>query len=1074
MSEAGSFFVTGGTVPTDSASYVARQADKDLLAALLKGEYCFVLNSRQMGKSSLSVRTMNKLREAGVKPIFLDLTRFGGASATPEQWYVGLLAEIGRVLNLRRELLAYWKENTQFGLVPRFFGALREIALEQVEAPLVVFVDEIDAIRSLPFSCDEFFAAVRECYNRRTQDPAFTRLTFCLVGSATPSDLIQDTRTSPFNIGKKIELRDFTEQEVLPLAQGIPRSQAQALVRRAFHWTNGHPFLTQALCTEIAQDESIQSAADVDRLVERLFFEAKAREHNVNLADVSNRLLSSYLDPNQCEEHRAGILDLYRQVLQGRPKVLDDETKRHVAILKLSGITRTVEGALQVRNRIYERVFNRSWIAQNLPDAEVRRQRVAVAKARWQIGGIASIVVLGMAILTTLAVRNATRAQLYLYYASMKNAQLAYQSGAFEQLDKLLKDTKDSPARGWEWGYWKRLAHQEEAILTTHPSRVNATLSRDGRFALSASNGLLQLHDAQTRQLIYERKLPETMKWPIPAFSPDGTRFVISGGDEDLSKPGFAEIRETATGAIIPNLQRRIGHRTAIWTMEFSPDGKRIVTGGMNDGVKVWEAVTAKEIKLPNPILPRNSEFAKPCFSPDGKHIAVTFMQKPGDPFSTAIFDAETGKKIWQHSGTNSRMVQFSPDGKSLFLGNAGQKSTILNASDGNRISTLDQEDAFVVCVSKDGYQIATGDSDGQLTVSTLVSGKSQILRGHSGMITGLTFFPNGKHLLSSSEDLTVRTWSTTKSPTFIRESGISGICAAIFNPITRELLTARRNGWVKIKNPETGLESTFQTHQDLLIGAAYAYDGRSIVTLGGKTAIIWDAKTHKKLQMLALEGYVTRAAFSPDSTQLLIATVKRFENSSSGTIALWNLKTGKTTHLPQKTGSWGVAFLPNGSRFVTGGADNIVKIYDTKSLQLLMSLKGHRYCINSVAISPDGERIATAAEDNSAILWDVRTGQRLYTLLGHRARLYDITFSPDGKRVATCSADKTVKLWDSSTGEETLTLTGGKTDIFSASFSPDGHQIVGGEWFYEGREEQNFDAIIWTSDDTNAKESPR
>src|SRR6266852_3009207 len=60
--------------------------------------------------------------------------------------------------------------------------------------PLVIFIDEIDAVRSLPFSTDEFFAGIRECYNRRTQDPAFNRLTFCLLGVATPSDLIQDTR----------------------------------------------------------------------------------------------------------------------------------------------------------------------------------------------------------------------------------------------------------------------------------------------------------------------------------------------------------------------------------------------------------------------------------------------------------------------------------------------------------------------------------------------------------------------------------------------------------------------------------------------------------------------------------------------------------------------------------------------------------------------------------------------------------------------------------------------------------------------------------------------------------------
>jgi len=82
-------------------------------------------------------------------------------------------------------------------------SALREIVLPRAPERLVIFVDEIDVVRSLPFSTDEFFAAIRECYNRRTEDPEFRRLTFCLLGVASPSDLIRDTRLTPFNIGRR-------------------------------------------------------------------------------------------------------------------------------------------------------------------------------------------------------------------------------------------------------------------------------------------------------------------------------------------------------------------------------------------------------------------------------------------------------------------------------------------------------------------------------------------------------------------------------------------------------------------------------------------------------------------------------------------------------------------------------------------------------------------------------------------------------------------------------------------------------------------------------------------------------
>src|SRR6478672_2334681 len=202
------FYVTGGTLQAEARCYVERQADRELLRNLGQGEFCYVLTSRQMGKSSLMVRTTNRLRQSGVNVITLDLTAIG-LNLTPEQWYDGLLARMGRQVRLEDSLEEYWKGRERLGPVQRLFTAIREVVLAQRPGQVVIFIDEIDTVRSLPFSTDEFFAAIRECYHRRCEDPEFQRLTFCLLGVATPAELIGNTRTTPFNIGSRIELTDF-------------------------------------------------------------------------------------------------------------------------------------------------------------------------------------------------------------------------------------------------------------------------------------------------------------------------------------------------------------------------------------------------------------------------------------------------------------------------------------------------------------------------------------------------------------------------------------------------------------------------------------------------------------------------------------------------------------------------------------------------------------------------------------------------------------------------------------------------------------------------------------------------
>jgi hypothetical protein len=368
--ETASFFVVGGTLRRDAPSYISRAADQNLYTFLQAGEFCYVLTARQMGKSSLMVRTAVRLRDNGTRVAVLDLTSLG-QNLTTEQWYNGLLERVGQQFGREDELEEAWLRFPQLGPMRRFMRAISDSVLPGLNDRAVVFVDEIDAVRSLPFSTDEFFAGIRECYNRRSVDPQFERLTFCLLGVATPSDLIRDTRTTPFNIGRRIELSDFTEQEATPLIQGLCADDAvgMAILQRIVYWTGGHPYLTQRLCRAVANDGKIHDTSGVDHLCKELFLSNRARERDDNLLFVRERMLRSETDT-------AALLTLYEKIRDGKT-VRDDETNPLISVLRLSGIARVENGLLKARNRIYNKVFDDDWVNANMPGAEIRRQRAA-------------------------------------------------------------------------------------------------------------------------------------------------------------------------------------------------------------------------------------------------------------------------------------------------------------------------------------------------------------------------------------------------------------------------------------------------------------------------------------------------------------------------------------------------------------------------------------------------------------------------------------------------------------------------------------------------------------------------
>jgi WD40 repeat protein len=918
---AAGFYVTGGTLEPGAPSYLERQADRDLYEALHRGEFCYVLTARQMGKSSLMVRTAARLREEGVAVAVLDLQAVG-QNLSVEQWYDGLLNLVGQQLDLEDELDDYWREQTRFGPLQRWMAALHEVVLARAPGRVVIFIDEIDAVRTLPFSTDEFFSGVRECYNRRAQDPEYHRLTFCLLGVAAPSDLISDTRTSPFNIGRRIVLTDFTEEEAAPLAAGLltspvapplgpvagrsspPRSgvgsysspldtaspprfgegaggRGQSLLHRILYWTGGHPYLTQRLCRAIAEslaqpstEHRAPSTAVVDRLCESLFLTRQAREVDDNLVFVRNRLLRSEAD-------LASLLDLYRQVQRGK-RVLDDETNPLASLLRLSGVARSVDGALQVRNRIYGRVFDREWVLAHMPDAELRRQRAAYRRGVLRATAISSVLLLLIGALALRALRSESRARglaeerrravlasrALLYAAQMNQARQAWEMNNVERARALLEAHRpargEADLRGFEWRHLWHLCRQGGSLATFRGHRGelwSVKFAPNGKLLASGSGDkTVRLWDVSNGQSVAVFQAHGRGVSAV-AFSPDGKRLVSGGLDLPEKPPIQHRLR---IWDVIGRRELLAFPIRAGWasSLEFSPDGKTLVAGGGDEvgrvgavrrgsTIRFWDIPGRRELAAIRTPLSWVSAVA---FSPDGRQIAYSGGRDAGRDGGVTVWDRATRRAavILKTDLDIVGAVTFSPDGKTLVVGgfesSGDSRIWLWNVPAQRRMAVLKghTREVHSVAISPSGRTLASAGGDGAIKLWSCATWQEEAtLREHKDRVTSLAFSHDGKLLASGGWDGTLKLWNASPE----REANLllghtNWAHSVAFSPDGRLLASSSSDGTIRLWDVATGRTlATLRGHTSgLVMDLAFARDGKRLVSSSGDQTIrLWE-----------------------------------------------------------------------------------------------------------------------------------------------------------------------------------------------------------------------------------------
>ncbi|MEG4404890.1 AAA-like domain-containing protein, partial [Microcoleus sp. MON2_D5] len=712
-------YIAESTLPEDTQTYVTREADSQLYQALLEGKLCYVFNSRKIGKSSLALQTIKRLRTAGIVSVFIDLSGDETKLEHPEQWYANILDTWAYELDLDVNLKSWLEERNWLSPLRRFREFIESVMLSQVPEKIVIFIDEIDSVLSLNFSADDLFAFIRSCYNRRTQNADYNRITFCLLGVATPSVLIQDKKRTPFNIGQAIELKGFTQEQAAPLAKGLEGKVDRPIqvLNDIIDWTGGQPFLTQKLC-KIVLEQAETSNPDITELVQAYIINNWEENDNPeHLGTIRDRILSN-------QQRTSQLLGIYQQIITppnpplvrggkdstnnpplvrggkdstnsslirgerdssnpplaeeekdnltpprssgGQGGVAADNSPEQME-LQLSGLVVKKHGQLQVYNRIYPEIFNLDWVQQELAKLRPYEENIA-----------------------------------------------AWKASNHQDTSRLLRGKALDDALQWKVG--KRLSDEDNDFLDA--------CRADELQELKKNNELLIKFRKQFREVF---QIEEAGRNALKLFQSDGKqiealRAAIKAG-EDLKKwipdnPPLSEYPVTNSLLVLQMILAKIrercqfvAHYGSVRSVSFSLTGDAIATASSDNTVKLWDLQGNCLVTFTG----HNNSVTSVSFSPTGHTIATA--------------SSDTTAKLWDLQG--NCLVTFT-----------GHNNWVTSVS-----------------FSPTGDRIATASSDNTVKLWDLQGNCLVTFTGHNNSVTSVSFSPTGDRIATASSDNTVKLW---------------------------------------------------------------------------------------------------------------------------------------------------------------------------------------------------------------------------------------------------------------------------------------------------------------------------